>query len=491
MQTYRNFIGGEWRDSHTARTLPSINPANTSDVIGQVARSDERDARDAIDAAAEAFLSWRAVPAPKRAEIVFGAWRLMAERKERIARDLSREEGKIYPEALGELAKTIKILEFQAGEGRRFSGISRECELPGNYAFTRRVPLGVCALVTPWNFPVCIPAWKIAPAIISGNTVVLKPSELTPASAEHVVRCFVDAGAPPGVVNLVGGLGQEVGESLCNQPEIAGISFTGSNAVGHHLYEAGARRGAKVQCEMGGKNPIIVLADADVAAAAAAAAKGGFGATGQRCTATSRVIVDHRVADEMVAELKRIGEAMVAGDPFDERTNFGPSVSEAQLRRVLEYIEIGKGEGELVCGGGRLTDGALANGYFPAPTVFDHVSPSARIAQEEIFGPVLTVIRVDGFEEAIDVANNVKYGLSSSLYTNDYARVFQYADRIETGICHINSPTMGGEAHMPFGGLKATGIGGREMNEEAIDFFTEVKTIYFDYTGARREGNLY
>ncbi|MFT5434873.1 MAG: acyl-CoA reductase-like NAD-dependent aldehyde dehydrogenase, partial [Myxococcota bacterium] len=400
-------------------------------------------------------------------------------------------EGKVYREALGEVAKSMAILEYQGGEGRRLGGVARECQFPKNFAITRRVPHGVCALITPWNFPVAIPVWKIAPALVCGNTVVLKASELTPDTACQVVQCFIDAGVPKGVINLIHGYGQEVGEPLCNDERVKAISFTGSNPVGHHLNSLGSKRGIAVQCEMGGKNPIIVLEDGDVELAAAAAATGAFGSTGQRCTATSRAIVHSSVADRFVELVAERARAMVPGDPLDEKTGMGPSVSESQLKRVLEYMEIGKGEAKLVVGGTRLTDGDLANGFFPAPTLFDHVPTTARIAQEEIFGPVLSVIRVDSFEEAIEAANGVEFGLSSSIYTNDYARVFDYVDQIETGICHVNSPTMGGEAHLPFGGLKSTGIGGREMNEEAINFFSELKAVYFDYTGIKRDSSIY
>lgn len=491
MADWLNLIGGQWVAAKGGRTLANVNPADTDDVIGHATRSDESDVLAAVSAASEAFEAWRRVPAPRRAQFVFDAWKIMESRKPEIGRALSHEEGKILAEGLGEVQKTLNILEFQAGEGRRLSGYSRESEMPGNYAYTKKEPLGVVALITPWNFPVAIPAWKIAPAIIAGNTVVFKPSELTPATAQMVVECFVDAGVPSGVINLVHGIGPEVGEPLINHPAVRAISFTGSNAVGHHCYRAGAARGIRVQCEMGGKNPIIVLEDADISQAAAAAAKGGFGSTGQRCTATSRAIVMESVADELVAELETHLEAVVAGDPLVEGTTMGPSVSEPQLEKVLSYMEIGKGEATLVAGGHRLTQGSLARGYFPAPTLFDHVKPGSRIATEEIFGPVLSVIRVSSFEEAMEVANAVEFGLSSSLYTNDYSKVFRYVEQIETGICHVNSPTMGGEAHMPFGGMKSTGIGGREMNEEAMEFFTEVKTVYFDYTGQKREGNLY
>ncbi|HIA03449.1 MAG TPA: aldehyde dehydrogenase family protein, partial [Myxococcales bacterium] len=433
MATYRNYIGGEWVESQSDRSIPNINPANLTQSWGDVPLSTEGEMKAAIASAHEAFKTWRRVPAPKRAQIVFDAWRIMGERKEKIGRLLTQEEGKILPESLGEVQKTLNILEYQAGEGRRLSGYSRESEMPRNYAYTRREPLGVVALITPWNFPVAIPAWKIAPAIIAGNTVVLKPSELTPATAEEVVKCFVDAGAPRGVINLVHGLGSEVGEVLINAPEVQAVSFTGSNAVGHHIYASAAKRGVRVQCEMGGKNPIIVLEDANLPLAIAATAKGAFGSTGQRCTATSRAIVQESIADRFVEGVLEQLHQITAGDPMDEGTSMGPSVSEAQLTKVLEYMEIGKGEAELKAGGYRLTEGDQANGLFPAPTLFDHVSPDARIATEEIFGPVLSVIRVKNFDEAMEVANNVEFGLSSSLYTNDYAKVMRYAEEAETG----------------------------------------------------------
>ncbi len=489
--TYLNYIEGEWVSSRSGQTLVSTNPARSDEVLGYLQRSNLEDVQAAIASASNAFETWKMTPAPKRAQVVAKAATIMASRKEEIGRLLSQEEGKILAEGVGEVQKTINILQYQSGEGWRLSGYSRESELPQNYAFTRRVPLGVIAMVTPWNFPVCIPAWKIAPAIIAGNTCVLKPSELTPASAQAVMECFIEAGLPPGVVNMVHGLGDEVGEPICRAPEARAISFTGSNAVGHHLYRVGAERGVRVQCEMGGKNPIIVLDDADLKLAVDATAKGAFGSTGQRCTATSRAIVHESIADEFVAGVLSKLKAVVAGDPLDPNTTMGPSVCEKQLEKVLGYMDVGQGEATMLAGGSRLTDGELARGFFPAPTLFDHVKPTHRIATEEIFGPVLSVLRVSSFDEAIDVANGVEYGLSSSLYTNDYAKVFQYIDRIETGICHINSPTMGGEAHMPFGGLKSTGIGGREMNEEAMEFYTEIKAVYFDYTGAGREGNLY
>ncbi|MBR56985.1 MAG: aldehyde dehydrogenase family protein [Myxococcales bacterium] len=488
---YKNYIDGEWVESQATETIPNINPASFAHSWGEVPLSTAAEATQAIDAAEKAFDEWRKVPAPKRGEIVLNAWKIMEGRVDEIARHLSREEGKIFKEARGELMKTLNCLEYLGGEGRRLSGVSRESELPRNYAYTRREPLGVVGLITPWNFPVAIPAWKIAPALVAGNTIVLKPSELTPQTACDVVQCFIDAGVPKGVLNMVHGLGEVVGHTIVKDHRVSAISFTGSNEVGHLIYAEGAERGARVQCEMGGKNPIIVLADANLPLAAEATAQGAFGSTGQRCTATSRAIVHEDVADEFVAMLTEKMKGIVAGDPLDPETTMGPSVDRNQFERVLDYLTVGKDEATQVMGGQRMTENGLDGGYFIEPTLFDHVSPTARIAQEEIFGPVLSVIRVKSFEEAIEVANNVKYGLSSSLYTNDYACVFEYIDRIETGICHVNSPTMGGEAHMPFGGMKSTGIGGREMNEEAMEFFTELKTVYFDYTGAGRTSSMY
>jgi aldehyde dehydrogenase (NAD+) len=453
--------------------------------------SSREEALSAVAAAQAAFSSWRKVPSPKRGDIVLRAWKIMEERKERIGRKLATEEGKILGEALGEVQKTLNVLEYLGGEGRRLSGVSRASELPSNYAYTRREPLGVVGLITPWNFPVAIPAWKIAPALVAGNTIVLKPSELTPETAIEVVQCFLDAGVPPGVLNLVHGMGEEVGAAIVEAPAVRAISFTGSTEVGKHIYAQGAARGIRVQCEMGGKNPIIVLEDADIEMAAAATVAGAFGSTGQRCTATSRAIVHNSIADVFVASVRRRMKDIVPGDPLVPETTMGPSVDSEQFERVCGYLEVGKGEATLLEGGHVLKDGALSDGYFVAPTLFDHVDRNARIAQEEIFGPVLSVIRVENFEEAIDVANDVAYGLSSSLYTNNYAQVFKYVEEIETGICHVNSPTMGGEAHMPFGGLKDTGIGGREVNEEALEFYTEIKTVYFDYTGASRTSNIY
>ncbi|MHB2019868.1 MAG: aldehyde dehydrogenase family protein [Candidatus Xenobia bacterium] len=492
LRTYRNFINGTWVESASGKYVDNVNPADTRDVIGRVPLSTAAEVNAAVEAAEAAREGWNALPAPKRGDILFQAVRIMEARKPELARMLTREEGKILPEALGEVQKAINVLEYIAGEGRRIGGYSRASEMPSTFCYTVRVPLGVCALVTPWNFPVAIPVWKIGPALLSGNTVVFKPATLTPDCAVQVVEIFQEAGVPAGVLNLVLGAGREVGEALVAHPAVKAISFTGSNEVGMKLYHQAATRHIKTQCEMGGKNPLVVLADADLALAAEATAQGAFGSTGQRCTATSRAIVEASVADKFVELVLKKAQAVKVGNGLESGINMGPSVDEGQMSKVLEYIAVGQQEGaKMLVGGRRVSDGDLAHGCFVAPTIFDHVKPEMRIAREEIFGPVLSIIRVPDFDAAMQAANGVEYGLTSSIYTRDVGSIFRFIDRIETGITHVNSPTMGGEAQFPFGGMKATGVGHREMNEEAIDFFTEMKAVYIDYTGAKREGFLY
>jgi aldehyde dehydrogenase (NAD+) len=348
------------------------------------------------------------------------------------------------------------------------------------------------ALISPWNFPVAIPVWKIAPALICGNTVVFKPATLTPWSAAILMEIFQEAGLPDGVLNMIIGPGATVGDELITHAAVRAVSFTGSNEVGIKLYQQAAAHGIRVQAEMGGKNPVVVLDDADFDLAVAGTLQGAYGSTGQRCTATSRVIVTDGIADRFVDELVRRVSKLVSGNGLDPKTEVGPSVDESQMKTVLDYIEIGKKEGAtLAVGGRRLTDGALASGYFVEPAVFDHVTPTMRIFQEEIFGPVLSVCRVQDFDEAVEAANNVPFGLASSVYTADVAKSMKFVDRSEVGIVHVNNPTVGGEAHLPFGGSKATGVGPREQGSVAVDFYSELKVVYLDYTGARRAGNLY
>jgi aldehyde dehydrogenase (NAD+) len=492
MGTYRNFVGGAWVESASSRTFENVNPANTDDVIGVVRLSTREEARRAVEAAAEAFRAWRATPAPARGRIVARAARLMEEDRENLARLLTREEGKTVSEARGELQRSINVAEFVAGEARRMRGETIPSELPSNFAYTIRQPHGVVAVVTPWNFPVAIPVWKIAPALVAGNTVVFKPATNTPGTATRLVEIFAEAGLPAGVLNLVLGSGSDAGDEIVNHPAVRAISFTGSNSVGVKLYEQAARRGVRVQCEMGGKNPVVVLEDADMNLAVESTAQGAFGSTGQRCTATSRAVVVEAVADEFVSRIAERARALRLGDGMSADTDVGPIVDAAQFKSVLRYIDVGREDGAELVTGGEAADGAgLRKGFFVKPAVFDRVTPEMRIAREEIFGPVLSVLRVKDFDEALQVANDSEYGLSSSIFTNDAARIFRFVEEIETGMTHINSPTTGGEAHIPFGGIKSTGIGDFEQGSTALDFYTELKVVYVDYTGRKREGNLY
>ena len=484
----KNLIAGEWVDGPDS--TPNLCPADTDQHLGSAPVSGSQAAHDAIAAAKAAQPAWAAVTAPARGAILYNLVRLLEQNTDRLAEALALEEGKILAEAKGEVAKTARYVEYAAGDCRRMAGMTVPSEIPGTWAMTAWNPLGVIGLITPWNFPVCIPLWKIAPAIAAGNAVVLKPAPETPATAHIIGELCLEAGVPPGVVNIVHG-DAEPAKAIIEHPDVAAISFTGSTEVGLAIE---ARCGAlhkPIQCEMGGKNPIIVLDDADIAAAAAAAAKGGFGSTGQRCTATSRAIVMESVADAFAAELAAHAATIRPGHPLDPSTTMGPSVSERQLDQVLKYMEIGRGEAEIPFGGHRLTEGALARGYFPAPTLLDRVSATARVATEEIFGPVLSMIRVKSVEEAIAVANGVRYGLTGSVYTSDLSRAFQVIQHLEAGITHVNNPTIGGEAHLPFGGIKHTGTGPREMGPGAWKFYAEEKAIYINHAGGSRKGNLY
>ncbi len=490
-QVCRNFINGRWVESRSTKTVERRNPANLDELIGLAPLSTREEAGEAVAAAHAAFAAWRDTPAPTRGRVIAKAALMMEQQKDDLARILTREEGKALKDSLGEVQKSINILEFMAGESRRIGGETLPSELPKNFAYTLKQPLGVVAAITPWNFPVSIPVWKMAPALIAGNSVVFKPATLTPFTGAKVVEIFEQAGVPAGVLNMVVGSGSQVGDELLQHPDVRAVSFTGSNEVGSELYAQGARKMKKCQCEMGGKNPLVILADADMALAVESAAFGAFASTGQRCTATSRVVVEDKVADKFVEMLVERARKFKVGNGLDPTVDMGPAVDESQLATDLRYIEIGKKEAKLKLGGERLRGAEYDRGYFVAPTVFDHVPWGSTIAQDEVFGPVLSVIRVKDFDEALRVANSVRYGLSSSLYTNDAAKIFEFIDKIETGITHINSPTVGGEAQLPFGGVKGTGIGMREMGRVAIDFYTELKTVYIDYTGRKRDSHVY
>ena len=483
-----NWIGGEW--SETSASTENRCPANTEELIGLAPDSGEKEAHAAVAAAKAASEDWRRTTAPQRGAYLYRLVRLLEENTDRLAEALAREEGKLFREAKGEVGKTIRYVEFAAGDCRRMTGITSESELPGTLAMTLWRPHGVVGLITPWNFPVCIPLWKIAPAIAAGNTVVLKPAPETPATAHLIGELIQKAGIPDGVVNIVHG-DVAPAKALLEHPDVSAISFTGSTEVGRIVEKACGEHHKPVQCELGGKNPLIVLDDADVGKAAAACALGAFGSTGQRCTATSRAIVMHDVADAFVEQVIALGKQVRPGHPMIEATTMGPSVSQRQLDQVLRYMEIGKGEAELRLGGGRAVEGDLAKGFFPQPTLFDRVAADARIATEEIFGPVLSVIRVGSVEEAISVANGVDFGLTGSVFTQNISRAFQVIEELDTGMTHVNNPTIGGEAHMPFGGIKATGVGPREMGPEAWKFYAEEKTVYINHAVSARKSNIY
>ena len=491
MRILNNFINGEWQE-WKGRRVQDVNPADVNDIIAEAPASSAREAAEACEAAARAFEGWRNTPAPVRGQILYKIQRRMEERRQELAEALTREEGKTISESRGEVQRAINVVEFFAGEARRMTGETIPSELPSNFCYTVKQPVGPVAIITPWNFPIAIPIWKMAPALVSGNTIVFKPASLTPLTAALLVEIFNECGIPPGVVNLVYGGGREVGDTIVKHPAIQAVSFTGSNDVGVALYTTAAARGIKCQCEMGGKNPIVVLADADLELAVESTLQGAFGSTGQRCTATSRAVVVDSIANEFLERLEARTASLVVGNGLDPKTNVGPSVDQSQLDTVLSYVDTGQKEGaRLVTGGARVSDSGREHGYFVAPAIFDRVDPGMRIAQEEIFGPVLSLIRVPDTGAALSVANGVKFGLSASIYTNDVADMYRFVDRLEAGIIHVNSPTVGGEAHIPFGGMKATGVGLREMGRVAIDFYTELKVVYVDYTGGKRSGNLY
>ncbi len=489
---YRNFIAGQWVESAATKSAPNLSPADKRVSLGDVPLSTAAEVDAAVAAAAAAFPGWRDTPSPVRGNLLTRWAALLARHTDELAAILAWEEGKTFGEARGEVMKATNVVEFMAGEGRRIGGHTIPSEMPRTFVYAVKAPLGVVAIITPWNFPIAIPCWKIAPALVAGNTIVFKPATLTPWTALRAVELIEEAGLPKGVLNLVFGSGGAVGDQLVHHPAIRAVSFTGSNEVGTHVYTEGAKRLLKVQCELGGKNPLIVLEDADLELAADATAQGAFGSTGQRCTATSRAIVVNEVADKFVALMAARAARVVVGDPLADGVTMGPSVDDGQFQTVLNYLDVAKKEGaRLVAGGCRMSDGELAHGHFVAPTIYDGVTDSMRIAKEEIFGPVLSVIRVKDFDEAVRVANEVEFGLSSSLYTNDVNRMYRFVDLIETGIVHVNSPTVGGEAQAPFGGMKGTGVGTREQGSVAVDFFTELKTVYADYTGTKRTTNIY
>ncbi len=477
-----SYINGQWIQPQSERLVRNINPADPDEVIAEFPAATAAEAQQAIAAAEAAFKGWRNTPGPERGRVLWRAANIARQRADEIARTMTREEGKILKEAKGEVLKGISLLEFYAGEGFRIHGKTLPSEARDTFTYTIRRPLGVVGLIAPWNFPWAIPVWKSAPALVAGNTVVFKPAELTPATASLLAEIYEEAGLPPGVFNMVVGSGSVVGEAIVNHPAVRAVSFTGSNAVGNALYVKAAQRGIKVTCEMGGKNAVIVMPDADLDKAATAIHGGAFGSTGQRCTATSRVIAHPTVKDGLVERLVDKAQKIKVGPGLDESVEMGPAVDEKQWKTDLEYIEVAKGEGaRLVAGGGRPAH--LPKGYFVEPTIFDQVSPDMRLFKEEVFGPVLAVTTASSLAEAIQFANSVEYGLTTSIFTESLDTVMRFVEEVETGMVHVNEPTIGGEAQLPFGGTKSTGVGEREMAEEGLNFFTELKTVFINYSG--------
>ena len=492
VKTYHNFIGGKWVPSESGEVFENINPADSRDVIGRFPLSTSDDVNAAANAAQGAFDRWRHTPAPRRAEILFRLGEILIRNKDTFAADMTREMGKVLKETGGDVQEAIDCTYYTAGEGRRLHGFTTPAEMPDKFAMCVRQPVGLCGLITPWNFPMAIPSWKLIPALICGNTVVLKPAEDTPLSTYNLVKSCEEAGIPPGVVNLVTGYGEPAGAAITNHPALRLISFTGSTETGRLVASACAERNAICSLEMGGKNAIIVLDDADIDLAVEGAVWGAFGTSGQRCTASSRLIVHKKVYKQFSTKLVERAEALRVGNGGEPRTEMGPVINAAAVEKIMGYIDTGQNEdgATLACGGKRLTRGEYANGYFIQPTVFTDVAPDMRIAQEEIFGPVTSVIPAKSLEHAIKIGNEVRYGLSAAIYTRDVNRAFRAMNEMYTGIFYVNSSTIGAEVHLPFGGTKATGNGHREAGTQVLDIFSEWKSIYVDYSGKLQRAQI-
>jgi len=491
IKTFSNFIDGKWVPATSGNTCENRNPADTRDIVGIFQRSGAAEVNLAVEAAHAAFKKWSRVPAPRRAEIIMKAATILDRQKEAFAHDMTREMGKVLKETRGDTQEAIDCGHFFAGEGRRMYGLTTPSELPNKFAMCTRNPVGVVGMICPWNFPMAIPSWKLFPALVAGNTCVIKPAEDTPLSVFNFVSALTEAGVPAGVVNIVTGHGAEVGSPLMEHPLVRAISFTGSSDVGRIIGESCARTFKRCSLELGGKNPMIVLDDANLELALEGALWGAFGTAGQRCTATSRIILQKGVYQRFIDELVRRAKLLKVGNGLDESVEVGPVVSKAQMETVLGYIEVGKNEGaRLATGGHRLDHGDFAHGFFIEPTVFADVDPKMRIAQEEIFGPVVSCIACDSLEHGIEIANDVKYGLSSSLYTKDVNRAFAAIRDLDAGITYINAPTIGAEVHLPFGGVKQTGNGHREGGVGAFDFYTEWKAVYVDYSDRLQKAQI-
>lgn len=490
-KSYRNFIAGEWCDSDGGQRFDNINPADHSDNVGTFPKSVASDVDRAVAAAREAFKEWSLIPAPERGEIMKQAGDLLLKRKEDIARIQTREMGKILAETRGDVQEGIDTAYYAFGEARRMFGQTVPSELPDKFNLTTRMPIGVVGVITPWNFPMAIPAWKIFPALTCGNTVVFKPASDTPATAVLLVEILLEAGVPPMAINLVHGTGSVVGDRIVNHPDIDAISFTGSSAVGRTINAAAGALLKRVSLELGGKNAQIVMQDADKELALEGVLWGAFGTAGQRCTATSRLIVHEPFYDEFVVLLLGAVKKLKLGNGLDESVDMGPIINEAARKQIHEYVRIGKKEGaRLILGGEYATGGNLDNGTFYEPTIFIDVQPGMKIHDEEIFGPVLCVLKARDLDDAIKLQNATEYGLSSSIYTQDVSVAFKAIRDIQAGITYINGPTIGAECHLPFGGIKNTGNGHREGGWAAYEFFSEPKTVYVDYSGRLQRAQI-
>ena len=490
---YRNFIGGKWVTPRRGEWIENRNPADQREVIGLFPASTSEDVNAAVEAASAAHQKWKAMPAPKRAEILYRLGQLLMERKESFAQDMTREMGKVLAETRGDVQEAIDMTFYTAGEGRRLHGYTTPSELPNKMAMCVRQPIGICSLITPWNFPMAIPSWKMMPALICGNTVVIKPAEDTPLSTVHLVETAIEAGIPPGVINVVMGVGEEAGAPLASHPGVRLVSFTGSTETGRLVATEAARHDKICSLEMGGKNIILVMDDANLDLAVEGTIWGAFGTSGQRCTASSRIAVDKKVYGAFVEKLTEKARALRLGNGLRSKVDVGPVINQAAMEKILGYIEIGQKEdgATLHFGGQRLVRGDLRHGYFIEPTIFTDVAPSMRIAQEEIFGPVVSILPCDGLDEAIEIGNGVRYGLSASIYTQDVNRAMRAMERMHTGIFYVNSSTIGAEVHLPFGGTKGTGNGHREgAMASSLDIFSEWKSIYIDYSGTLQKAQI-
>jgi acyl-CoA reductase-like NAD-dependent aldehyde dehydrogenase len=482
-EIFRNYLEGQWVQCKSGKTFPNINPANIDETVGLFQASGGEDAQAACDAAAKAQPAWAALPAPRRGEYLFKAAEILESRLDDLGKDMTREEGKTLPEAKGEVKRSINIFRYFGGEGARQFSYQIPSERENVFCYTMRKPLGVVGLITPWNFPSAIPAWKMAPALVAGNTVVIKPASLAPLSAYRLVEALHEAGIPAGAINYLAGSGGSVGNPLVEHPAVRAVSFTGSCEVGNALYDKVARRRIRVQLEMGGKNPTVVLKDADLNYAADVLINGAFFSTGQKCTACSRAVIERAIYEPLVKLLVEKTCKMKVGNGLEPGVAMGPAVDASQLETDLKYIDIAKQEGaKLLCGGRRLTGGAYDKGYFVEPTIFGDVKPGMRIAQEEVFGPVLALTAAEDFDDAMRLANAVRFGLSASIVSRDLTRVHQFINRIEAGLITVNLPTAGVEYQLPFGGTKESSFGMREQGPLALDFYTETRTVYMKYT---------